>query len=352
MSDKTSTNQYNKKQKICCFGEVLFRFSPILEGKFIKDACMPLYIGGAELNVASALSNYGEQASYLTGLPDNYLSNEIINEIKHRGIDTSAIKFCDGRIGVYYLPQGSDLKSNGVIYDRHLSSFSLLKPGDIDWDAVFYDVNWFHFSAISPALNEQTAALCLEGLQEASKRKITISVDLNYRKQLWQYGKKPADIMIPLVKFCHVIMGNIWSANSLLEIPLPTKLKPSYAGDKDDYLNESYRSAAAIMQQFTNCHTVANTFRFDVGAGINYFATIQNKDAQASSSTYTTAKVIDRVGSGDCFMAGLIYGLRAQLSLQHTVAFAAAAAFSKLHQTGDISSSTITDIEQTIRNNE
>ena len=351
MVEKSAEKNGNYHQKICCFGEALFRFSPFLQGEFIESAIMPVYLGGAELNVASALANFGAEAKYFTALPDNYLSKEIIQQIKNRNIDASSIKFCGERIGIYYLPQGADLKSNGVIYDRSHSSFSTLKPGNVDWETVLEDVNWFHFSAISPALSEQSAALCLEGLQEATKRNITISIDLNYRAKLWQYGKKPSEIMNPLLAYCHVIMGNIWSAAALLDIPLRDHY--NYTGqDKQFFLREANVSAAEILNKFSTCHTVANTFRFDEGEGINYYASLNNCDGQVASSTYTAKNIIDRVGSGDCFMAGLIYGLRLGYSPQNIVEFATAAGFSKFQQIGDVTTSDIKNIEQLIKNNE
>ena len=163
----------NETGVICCFGEVLLRFSPQLKGKFIEQASMPVYVGGAELNVATALANWGLQAKYITAVPDNYLAREIIASITQRKIDASQINYGGEKIGSYYLPQGTDLKNNGVIYDRAHSSFATLKPGSLNWDALLEGVSWFHFSAISPALNEAAATVCLEALQAAAKKNIT-----------------------------------------------------------------------------------------------------------------------------------------------------------------------------------
>src|SRR5688572_4830971 len=176
---------------VLCFGELLFRMSPMLEREWIAQHKMPVYIGGAELNVASALAGWKVPVQYFTSLPDNYLSTEISAEIASRGINISNIRYTGERIGIYYLPQGADLQNKGVIYDRAHSSFAGLKPGEIDWDKVLEDCTWFHFSAISPALDQDIADVCLEGLKAASARKLTISVDLNYRTKLWKYGKKP-----------------------------------------------------------------------------------------------------------------------------------------------------------------
>ena len=339
-------NSYNKG--VCCFGELLLRFSPALNGKFIAQSSMPVYIGGAELNVATALANWGLTVKYVTVLPDNYLSKEIVSSIAQKGIDTNAIKYIGERIGSYYLPQGADLKNSGVIYDRGHSSFATLQPGVLDWDTILEGVGWFHFSAISPALNETVAAVCLEALKVAAKKNITISTDLNYRAKLWQYGKKPLEVMPALVKFCHVIMGNIWSAETLLGVTLPPDFT-AHHNDKNSFLEQSARTAKMLRGLAPDCHTIANTFRFDEGEGIRYFAALHNQAGNFASSTYTTKNILDKVGSGDCFMAGLIYGATEKLSSPDTVEFAAAAAFGKLQQMGDATTSTINDVQETIK---
>ena len=213
--------------KVLCLGELLLRLSPQLNQQWVREASMPVYVGGAELNAATALARWGVRVSYCTSLPDNYLSREIIASVQERNIETNTIILAGDRIGIYYLPQGLDLKNAGVIYDRANSSFASLKPGQIDWDEVLDDVSWLHFSAINPALNEQAAAVCKEALQKAVQKNIFTSVDLNYRAKLWQYGKAPAEVMPELVQYCDLVMGNIWAAEKMLgtaiELPLESK---------------------------------------------------------------------------------------------------------------------------------
>ena len=334
-------------KKVCCFGEILLRFSPQLQGKFIEQASMPVFIGGAELNVATALAKWSIPSKYVTAVPANYLAAEMLAEVSKRNIDINAVKLCGERIGSYYLPQGADLKNSGVIYDRAYSSFASLKPGELDWDTILQDVSWFHFSAISPALNPSAAAVCLEAIQAASEKNIPISVDLNYRAKLWQYGKEPVDIMPELIQYCSVIMGNIWSAEKLLGIPLVADFNPA-SNDKEHFIKQAKLSAQLIQQTFPNCNTVANTFRFDEGEGIKYFATLHTKEADYNSLSYTVKTIVDKIGSGDCFMAGLIYGITQELSTQHILNFSTAAAIGKLQQLGDATTSTINDIEKII----
>jgi 2-dehydro-3-deoxygluconokinase len=329
-------------KKVFCFGEILLRMSPDINGEWIKNSSMSVYIGGAELNVANALTKWNIPVAYCSAAPDNYLSKSILTSLQQKGIDVSKFIFAGNRIGAYYLAQGTDLKNAGVIYDRAHSSFSELQPGTIDWNEMLKDADWFHFSAISPALNENIVAVCKEALQAASKKNITISVDLNYRAKLWQYGKKPVGVMPELVQYCNVIMGNIWSAESLLGI------KPNAAllqnKNKESYLQQANETVIAIMKNFPSCNYVATTFRFDDGDGINYYATLNDATHQFLSKQLHVNKVVDKVGTGDCFMAGLIYGKCNNLSLQETVDLAASAAVGKTQIIGDATTETIDDV--------
>jgi 2-dehydro-3-deoxygluconokinase len=333
---------------IFCFGELLLRFSPELGGKWIRRSRMPLFIGGAELNTATALAKWNLPVAYCTVLPDNYLSKEICDELGKRNIGKDQVIFSGNRIGTYYLPQGSDLKNAGVIYDRAYSSFSELQPGQIDWDAVLTNVSWFHFSAISPAINQNVATVCKEAVEVASKKRITISIDLNYRSKLWQYGIKPKEIMETLVEHCDVIMGNIWSADDLLGISADVDIHNKKS--TSDYFEHANKTAQNIMRNFSKCKSVANTFRFDDGDGIRYYAALDTNGSQFVSQEFSTNKVVDKVGSGDCFMAGLIYGYYNKLTSQEIIDFSAAAAFNKLFIRGDATTSTVEEIKKTYFN--
>lgn len=319
-------------QKVLCFGELLLRISPAPHENASEKQPMLLYMGGAEANVATALAGWNVPVKYCTVLPDNFMTRHVIDYLEYKGIYTSSILFSGNRIGVYYLERGADLKS-GVIYDRELSSFSELKPGMIDWDKVLRDVAWFDFSAISPALNQDVADACKEALEAASRKNIPISVDLNYRSRLWKYGKQPAEVMPELVKHCDMIMGNIWSANSLLG----TKLDENIHGKKNKqaYVDHAQATSEEIMKMFPKCKTVANTFRFDSADHILYYTTLYRDGKQFVSPEFTCHGVIDRSGSGDCFMAGLIYGLYNDHKSEELLNYATAAAFGKLQEHGD-----------------
>ena len=327
--------------KVFCFGELLLRFSPQLKGKWMNDAMMPVYVGGAELNVARALALWEIPVKFGTAVPANYLTKEIISHLDTQNIDNSSIIFSGNRLGTYYLPQGADLKNAGVIYDRACSSFSELQPGQLDWDTLLSDVKWFHFSAINPALNKNVAMVCKEALEVAEKKNIFISIDLNYREKLWQYGKDPKDVMPELVQHCNLVMGNIWAAEKMLGITMD----PEMNANKNDYLAQAEKTSADIIKYFPNCKQVANTFRFNQDEGILYYASLYQKDVLYVSDERMTNKIVDRVGSGDCFMAGLVYSNLQSFSPQQTIDFAVQAAFNKLFITGDATTSTVGEIK-------
>jgi 2-dehydro-3-deoxygluconokinase len=332
-------------KKVLCFGELLLRFSPELNGEWIRQQSIPVFVGGAELNVATALAKWSLPVSYCTALPHNALSFDIINYIRNNQIEADQIILTGERIGSYYLPQGADLKNAGVIYDRAFSSFWNLKTGMINWDQVFHDVEWFHFSAITPALNDDLAMVCREALEYASKKQITISVDLNYRAKLWQYGKRPVDVMPALVEYCDLVMGNVWAAEKMLGIPVA-----NVVDNKEDCLEQSEKTSVAIMGDYSKCKTVANTFRFEKGDGVKYYASIYDGAEQFVSIERSAASIVDKIGSGDTFMAGLIYGKRNGFSSQEIIDFAAAAAFNKLFIKGDATTATVEDIMKGFKN--
>jgi 2-dehydro-3-deoxygluconokinase len=329
------------QKNILCFGELLLRLSPT--NNWITENTMPVFIGGAELNVATALAKWNIATKYCTALPSNYLSEEIILYLQQKNIDTTPIQFCGERIGTYYLPQGKDLKNVGVIYDRAYSSFSILQKGTINWKEVLKDCSWFHCSAISPALNENAAAVCEEALQAATALGLTISIDLNYRNKLWQYGVEPSVVMKKLLPYCHVVMGNIWAAESLLNIP--STIASSDGKTKDALIQAAGESMLQIHQQYTNVQTMAFTFRLQD----EYFAVIQNGGQMETSQTFTLTNIKDKVGSGDCFMAGLIYGLQHNHPPQQIINFAAAAAVGKLSVVGDATTQTIENINELLK---
>lgn len=332
-------------KKVFCFGELLMRLSPSLNGDWIRNNSLSVFIGGAELNVATALAKWNIPVKYCSAIPENYLSKEIAEALIQKQIDVSAMHYSGNRIGTYYLPQGADMKNAGVIYDRAYSSFSELKPGMIDWHSVLEEVEWFHFTAINPALSANVVEVCEEALKVCKEKNITISIDLNYRAKLWQYGVAPVEVMQQLLPYCDIVMGNIWAANSLLGIPVDPKIH--ILADKNELLAHSIQTAKQIQQLYPKVKTVAHTFRFDAGEkGISYYATIYHESQQYVSKHLFADEIVDKVGSGDCFMAALIYSLYQGLPAQEVINIAATAAFGKLFEKGDTTQQNIEHIQK------
>lgn len=334
--------------KVLCFGELLLRLPPAYGGEWLRDNNMPVFIGGAELNVATALARWQKPVKYFTALPDNIISRDIKSYLQQKKIDTSPVIYTGERIGLYYLQKGADMKSAENIFDRKYSSFSMLETSIVDWDKVLEDVSWFHFSAIAPAVSATAAALCAEALEAAHKKNITISVDLNHRSMLWKYGKQPVDVMPGLAKYCNVIMGNVWAANTLLGIPVKENIHQN--ATQENYLQNATATADALFEKFPACQWVANTFRFDGDAdNIEYYAALNSRTEQSVSPVFKTNQVIERVGSGDCFMAGLIYGISSQHTSSDVISFAAAAAFGKLQEHGDATNNSVEQINNIMK---
>jgi 2-dehydro-3-deoxygluconokinase len=324
------------QNKVCCFGEVLLRLAPTCN--WLNENKLPFYIGGAELNVATALANWQVPIKYITTLPHHYLSKQIIQQIHSKNIETDEIFFSGDRLGIYYLPTGLDVKNAEIIYDRAYSSFSQLQPGMFDWDKILSDCSWFHFSAISPALNENVAAVCREAVEAAAAKGLIISVDLNYRSKLWQYGKQPNMVMPELVNYCNVVMGNIWAAEQLLDIP--STIKDSKGKTKKELIITAGESMKQIHQLYPKITDIAFTFRLEEF----YFGLLQHGPELAISKEFKLENTIDKVGSGDCFMAGLIYGLQQRHVVNEIINYAAAAAVGKLMEIGDATAQTKSDV--------
>jgi 2-dehydro-3-deoxygluconokinase len=338
-------------KKVLSFGELLLRICPDVEGNWLEANNLPFYVGGAEANVATALALWGIPSAYLTALPDNMLARQLAAYLEEKGVDTSRVLYQGERLGLYFLPKGKDVKNAGVIYDRAHSSFSALRPGTIDWDRVLEGVEWLHFSAISPALNRYVAEVCEEGLKAAREKGITISVDLNYRAKLWQYGVAPTAVMPGLVENCDLVMGNLWAAEKMLGIPVDPELLER--GKKADFLEHARRTSRQIIERFPRVSQIGNTFRFDLGEkGIHYYTSFFDDGKLYSSREYSSDAIVDKVGSGDCFMAGLIRGLYRNRPVDETLEFATAAAFFKLFIPSDATDQPADDIEKLMMTHE
>jgi len=322
------------EHKIVSFGELLLRLSSSGESFLGEAGKVVVFPGGSEANVAASLAQWGVPCSYLSRIPDNDLTSQILSTLTSLGVDMSLSLLEGDRLGLYFLLSANGLSKGEVVYDRKYSAFSQLKPGMIDWDQVLDGYTWFHWSALTPALNESLAAVCQEALDAARTRGLTVSVDLNYRNRLWNYGKDPIEVMPALLQSCNVVMGNIWAANKMLGTSVLDTLGRDTAPDV--YFEHARESAQEVFGLLPQCQHVAYTFRFMDNATHNLlYGTYHTREADFISAINETDGVIDRIGSGDAFMAGLIYALVDGKGGQEVIDTATAAGFKKLFVKGD-----------------
>lgn len=323
-------------KKVLSFGELLLRLQSESAHFFAdEENSLRLFAGGSEANVAVALAQLGVSAEYMTAIPDqNSLAKEALAEIQKQGVDTQKTIYKGDRLGSYFLQSKNGLTKGEVIYDRAFSGFSQLSEEDLDMDTIFRDVSWFHWTAISPGLSADMASLLHLLLNEAEKRGVFISVDLNYRSKLWKYGKKPSEIVPSLVKKCDVVMGNVWANHIFFEAPLSADLQRDT--QKEVYFEEAIQSAKFIFDNFPKCKHIAHTFRFMDNEKHNLlYGTYHTPNGDYLSTSYETHELIDRIGSGDAFMAGLIYGIIKGEKGQNIVEKATQTGFAKLFIEGD-----------------
>lgn len=320
---------------VLSFGEILIRQQSVGDSFFgNQENLLRIYPGGSEANVACSLGQMGTPVQYASAFPNNKLSEEILAVLNGHQVDTSKCLQIGDRIGSYFLLSANGLTKGEVIYDRKYSSFSQLKADDLDFDVLFEDVDWLHWTALTPALNQEMADVMLKVLQAASERNIYISVDLNYRNRLWQYGKDPLEIMPDLLAYCHVIMGNIWAAHTMVGIAVPEGLDRNT--EKEVLVEAATVSAAALFEKYARLEHIANTFRFMDNPTHNlFFGTYHSRTENAVSQTYETNAIVDRIGSGDAFMAGLIHALRKTQQAQEIIDIATGAGYEKLFVEGD-----------------
>jgi 2-dehydro-3-deoxygluconokinase len=319
-------------KEIIVFGEVLLRLSPPNYSKIFKSKSFEVHYGGAEANVGCSLALMGRNVNLVSAFPENELGASAQSEMLSYGMKTSIVKQ-GNRIGTYYYEHGASDRPGKVLYDRDTSSFSLLKKGNIDWKAIFKNAQWFHWSGITPALSQDLADVCEEALLVASEMGLIISADLNYRPSLWKYGKKANEVMPNLIKHCDILLGGIDDSENCLRIKT--------------IVDGSFESVYEKWQRhFPKLKTIVSTLRFNANASSNSIAAVlwQNKKTYHSTK-YNITHIIDRIGAGDAFMAGLIYGLLTWPDDPNkTVEYAIAASCLKHSIAGDINLATINDI--------
>ena len=326
--------------KVLTFGEIMLRLKAPGHERFFQSPMLEATFGGGEANVAVSLANYGMDAEFLTVLPQNDIADACICELRYFGVDTKKIVRGEGRMGIYYLEGGANQLPSKVVYDRAYSSIALAKPGDIDWDKAFEGVDWFHITGITPAISESAMELSLESVKEAKKRSITVSCDLNYRKNLWKYGKKASEVMREMAKYVDVAIANEEDVQKSLEITVDVNVE---SGELD---REKYRALGnKVLESYPNMKCIAITLRESHSADWNGWAACLNdgKDFYVSKK-YEIRDIIDRVGGGDSFAGGLIYGLNHYEDKQSALEFAVAASCLKHSIPGDFNRVTVSDV--------
>ena len=334
---------------VITFGEIMLRLSTPGYLRFGQARQFDATFGGGEANVAVSLANYGVDAKFITRLPENDIAKACINDLRSYGVDTSGIVFGGDRVGIYFLETGAVARPSKVVYDRANSSIATIQPGMIDWKKVFEGADWFHWTGITPALSQGAADVCLEAIKAANALGVTVSCDLNYRKNLWKYGKKAGEIMPALVEGCDIILGNEEDADKVFGIK-PEGFEVTATGGAID--QQRFQSVGEqLMKRFPRARKVIITLRGSINANHNTWGgVLWDGKTLYQSPRYDITHIVDRVGGGDSFMGGLIYGLLTYTGDdQKALNFAVAASCLKHTIFGDYNQVTVAEVENLMK---
>jgi len=334
-------------KKVVTFGEIMLRLASPGYLRFSQSSQLEATFGGGEANVAVSLANYGIPASFVSRLPKNDIGEWAIQNLRKYNVQTQDILRGGERVGIYFLETGAVARASKVVYDRAGSAIADIQPGMLDWEAIFKDANWFHWTGITPALSEGAAATCLEGIKMANKLGVTVSTDLNFRKNLWKYGKTAAEVMPELVAGCDVILGNEEDAEKVFHIQ-PEGVDVT-AGHVEAAAYESV--CRQLVKKFPRAKKVIITLRGSINANHNTWAgTLFNGEQIFFSPQYDITHIVDRVGGGDSFMGGLICGLLTYPDDdQQALNFAVAASCLKHTIYGDFNLVTVDEVKNLMK---
>ncbi|WP_372752135.1 PfkB family carbohydrate kinase [Labilibaculum sp.] len=331
-------------QKVVSFGEIMLRLSTPGYQRFNQASEFVATYGGGEANVAVSLANYGIASEFVTRLPKNDIGRACAMDLRKYGVGIDNIIYGGDRLGIYFLETGAVSRGSKVVYDRANSAISQVEVGMIDWDKVFEGATWFHWTGITPAISQEAADVCLEAIKKANEKGIPVSCDLNYRKNLWKYGKTAGEVMPKLVAGTDVILGNEEDAEKVLGV------KPEGVDVTGGHVEgAAYESVSKqIMAQYPRCKKVITTLRGSINANHNSWAgVLWDGKTLFESPTYQITHIVDRVGGGDSFMGGLIYGLLTwPKNDQKALNFAVAASCLKHTIYGDFNQVTVDEVEK------
>lgn len=330
--------------KVVTFGEVMLRLSTPGYQRFGQARQFDITFGGGEANVAVSLANFGVDAHFVTRLPANDIADMCIAELRGLGVNVQGIVRGGDRMGIYFLETGAVARGSKVLYDRAHSAISEIKPGMVDWREALEGADWFHWTGITPALSQGAANACLEAIKVANELGVKVSCDLNYRKKLWKYGKTAAEVMPGLVAGCDLILGNEEDAEMEFGIKPEGFDAEKTGGDIDQGRFESV--CRQLMDRFPRCRKVAITLRGSVNANHNTWGgVLYDGKTLSQSRRYDITHIVDRVGGGDSFMGGLLYGLLNYSTDQQAIEFAAAASALKHTIPGDYNRVGVSEVE-------
>lgn len=326
--------------KFLTFGELMLRLKSPGRERLMQSSSLEATFGGGEANVAVSLANYGLDAEFLSVIPSNSIGDAAIGELRRFNVGTDKIIRTDGRMGIYYLETGANQRASKVIYDRAYSAISMFDPEKYDWDRIYNNVTWLHISGITPAISEQTKDASIASVKEAKKRGITVSIDLNYRKNLWKYGVDAKEVMSVMTEYADIIIANEEDCQKSLGL----ECKSNVEGGKLD--NEDYRKLSnSLIEKYPNVKKVAITLRESKSADINFWAAALNNGTDfIVSRKYEMYDIVDRVGGGDSFAGGLIYGLNVLGDDKEALEFAVAASCLKHTIDGDFNRVTVDEV--------
>lgn len=331
--------------RVVTFGEIMLRLATPDNLRFSQSLAFEATYGGGEANVAVSLSNFGIRADFVTRLPQNDIAESCLMDLRRYGVGTQHILRGGERMGIYFLETGAVNRPSKVVYDRAHSSISTIEPGMVNWDEVFANASWFHITGITPALSQSAADVSLEAMQAANRLGITVSMDLNYRKNLWKYGKSCTEVMPSLVECCDVIIANEEDAEKVFGIKAEGFDAHNTGGEVDS--TRFLSVAQQLKARFPRASDVAITLRGSINANHNTWgAVLYDGNKLYSSKRYDITHIVDRVGGGDSFGAGLIYSMLTQpTNKQYAVDYAVAASALKHTIKGDYNLVSITEVE-------
>lgn len=338
----------NTKKKIVTFGEIMLRLATPGYLRFGQANELTATFGGGEANVAVSLANYGMDTDYITRLPNNDIARACLQDLRGRGVGTDHILFGGERMGIYFLETGAVARASKVIYDRSHSSIAEIQPGMVDWETILDGAGWFHWTGITPAISQGAADVCREAIQTANRLGVTVSCDLNYRKNLWKYGKSASEVMPELVEGCDLILGNEEDADKVFGIKPEGFDVTATQGKVNAAEFESV--CRQLMARFPRAKKVVITLRGAINANHNTWGGVLfDGNRLYQSPRYDITHIVDRVGGGDSFMGGLIYGLLTYADDQQALDFAAAASCLKHTIYGDYNQVSVQEVETLMR---